>query len=98
MSLVEENTQVLNLVQAMIGAVSPNFRRVTLEVSKPRVVHLRFLLEQDEFDDRDEIEDIGLTFEALQSSGIELYIDIIVDRRPLAELGMRGRVVFGRKE
>lgn len=98
MSLSEENIQVLNLVQAMIGAVSPNLRRVTLEVPRPGAVHLRFVLERDDSDDREEIEDIGFEFEALQTTGIELEMDIIVDGRSIGELRVPGRVVFGRKE
>ncbi|MEM9462404.1 MAG: hypothetical protein AAGF11_50110, partial [Myxococcota bacterium] len=98
MSLSEENIQVLNLVQAMIGAVSPNLRRVTLEVPRPSAVHLRFVLERDDADDREEIEDIGFKFEALQTTGIELEIDTIVDGTSIGEFRVPGRAVFGRKE
>ncbi|HEX5752539.1 MAG TPA: hypothetical protein VFZ09_40415 [Archangium sp.] len=31
MSLTEENSQVLHLVQAMMGAITPDFRRGTLK-------------------------------------------------------------------
>lgn len=98
MSLAEENTQVLNLVQAMIGGVSANLRRVTLEVPKSGAVHLRFILERDDPDDREEIGDVGFEFEALQMTGIELDVDVIVDGRPIANLDLPGRVVFARKE
>lgn len=97
-SIEEENTQVLNLIQAMIGAVSPNLRRVTLEVLKPLDIRIWFLLEQDLADDREEIDDIGFEFEALQESGIKLDIEIIVDNRPISHLKIPGRTVFGRKE
>lgn len=98
MSLSEENAQVLNLVQALIGAVSPNLRRVTLEVPRPGAVRLRFVLEHEDSEDREEIEDIAFEVEALQTTGIDLEIDIVVDGRPMGELGVRGRVVYARKE
>lgn len=78
--------------------MTSNLRWVTLEVPKPGAVRLRFVLEHDDPEDREEIEDIGFEFEALQTSGIELDVDIIVDSGPIAELGIPGRVVFGRKE
>jgi len=96
--LSEENIQTLNLVQAMVGAVSSNLRWVTLEVPMPGAVRSRFVLEHDDPDDREEIADIGFELEALQTSGITLDVDIIVDSRPIAELDVPGRVVFGRKE
>jgi hypothetical protein len=97
-SVQEENTQVLNLVQAMVGAVSANLRRATLEVPARGAVRLRFVLERDDPADREEIEDIAFEFEALQTTAIELDVEVIVDARPIAELSLTGRVVFGRKE
>ncbi|WP_211241466.1 hypothetical protein [Cystobacter fuscus] len=96
--MTDENSQVLNLMQAMIGAITPNFRRVTLELLSPRTVCLRFILERDDPDDREELDDIAFEFEALQTHGIELDVKVIVDARPIAELDLPGRVVFGRKE
>lgn len=42
-NLKYENSQILNLIQAMIGAVTPNFRRVTLEATPEGGLRLRFL-------------------------------------------------------
>jgi hypothetical protein len=98
MSLTEENLQVLNLVQAMVGAITPNFRRVTLELTSHKTVCLRFVLEQDDPDDREEVDDIAFEFEALQTQGIELEVKVIVDTRPIHEIELLGRIVFGRKE
>jgi len=98
MSLAEENMQVLNLVQAMLGAVSANFRRVTLELIPPREVRLYFVLERDDPDDREEVDDIAFEFEALQIHGVDLYKKVIVDTRPIWELNLPGRPVYGRKE
>jgi hypothetical protein len=98
MSLSDENVQVLNLVQAMIGAVSPNLRRVALAAPAPGMVRLAFVLERDESADREEIADIAFKFEALQAQGIDLEVDIVADARPIWEITLPGRVVFGRKE
>jgi hypothetical protein len=98
MSLSEENTQVLNLVQAMIGSVSTNIRRVTLAVPAPGAVCLIFVLERDAPEDREEIEDIAFEFEALQTRGIQLEVVILVDSGPITDIVLPGRVVFGRKE
>lgn len=98
MSLSEENTQVLNLVQAMVGAVSSNLRRVTLEVPSSGAVRLTFVVERDDPEDREEIQDIAFEFEALQTQGIDLDVVVIVDDRPSSEMRIPGRVVFARKE
>jgi hypothetical protein len=98
MNLTEENLQVLNLVQAMIGAITPNIRRVTLELTSRESACLRFLLARDDPGDREELEDIAFEFEALQSHRIELDVKVIVDTRPVQEINLPGRIVFGRKE
>ena len=98
MSFIEENVQVLNLVQAMIGAISSNFRRVTLEVSESGAVHLRFVLAREDLNDREEIEDISFSFATLQTRDIDIKVDVFVDHRPISDLELAGRVIFARKE
>jgi hypothetical protein len=98
MNLATENKQVLNLVQAMIGFVTPNFRRVTLDVRANGALTLRFLLAHDDPRDREEIDDIEFEFEALQDSIVEVDVDILIDRRPIHEIELPGRLVYGRKE
>ena len=98
MNLTEENVQVLNLVQAMIGAITPNFRRVTLELIPSGTVCLRFVLERDELDDREELDDIVFEFEALQTRGVEIDMEVIVSTQPIEQINLPGTVVFGRKE
>ncbi len=69
----------LNLLQALVGAVSRNFRRVTVQVLSSGGVWLRFLLEHEDEIDRDEIAETVFEFEALQTTGIEVRVDVIVD-------------------
>jgi hypothetical protein len=92
-----ENTQVINLVQAMLGSITNNFRAVFLECTDSDVA-LHFILEQEHSEDREEIEDIVFEFEALQQSGIDVEVDIAVDARPMPEIAPPGRMVFLRKE
>jgi len=98
MSLSEENIQVLNLVQAMIGAVSPNLRRATVALSDSEKVKLTFVLELDKPIDREEIENITFEFEALQTKSTELEVEVVVDSRPFSDISVPGRVVYGRRE
>jgi hypothetical protein len=93
----EENMHVLSLVQAMLGAITPNFRAVWL-VCNPIGVRLHFLLEHESSEDREEIDDILFEFVALQSSGIDAEVLVNVDMRPWVEMELTGRMVYMRKE
>jgi hypothetical protein len=95
--LERENTQVLNLVQAMIGAVTPNMRGVSLECILEGV-RLHFLIEREDERDREELEDIGVEFEALQSRGIKLEVVVLVSPYRSVIGDLPGRHVYGRKD
>lgn len=95
--LAEENRQCLYLMQALIGAISPNIRRVTLEVVGPARYALRFLLEEDDDEDREEIDDVAFGFEALQSRPVEIETHVEVSRASIADVALPGRVVYGRR-
>ena len=79
--LAYENQQVLTLVQAMLGAISPNMRAVTLQCIGS-CIHLYFVLKQDCAVDREEIEGIATEFEALQERGIKIEIHVSVNTEP----------------
>ena len=98
MALASENIQVLRLTQAMIGSVSPNFRRVTLETKAPDAISLRFLLENDDPKDREEIGEIAFEFEALQEADIDIDVTVVADPRPIEQVTVPGRIVYGRRE
>ena len=97
MTLTDENKQVLNLVQAMLGSISANFRAVFLK-SFDAGVKIYFFLKYDCIEDRDEIDDIIFEFEALQSSGIDVNFEIIIDSVPLSEIDKYGRMIFSMRE
>lgn len=98
-SLEVMNRQVLSLMQALLGAISPNFRMVMLEYNN-EVWRLLFILEQDKPDDRAEIDDISTEFEALQEKGIEyeVIIDITDKDIPWPTHSFTKRVVYRRRE
>jgi hypothetical protein len=101
-----ENDRVLDLVQAMLGAVTANFRAVSLSITDRNII-LTFVLFEDTEEDREEIDDIVFEFEALQpqfiANDLQLHIVevdfvIIVDKSPLSEINLPGRKIFIRKE
>jgi hypothetical protein len=95
--LERENSQVLNLVQAMIGSVTSNMRAVSLECW-PGGVHLHFLLERADPSDYEEIDDIAFEFEALQTGLIDVEVSVKASSKRSAIGKLPGRRVFGRKE
>jgi hypothetical protein len=92
-----ENLQVLHLVQAMLGRITPDFRAISL-VCKDGAVVLHFILEQDRAESRDEVEDIVFEFEALQQSNIAVTVTLSVKSGQLEEVDAPGRVVYLRRE
>lgn len=97
MTLAAENSQILNLVRALLGSVSDNFRAVSLSTTDD-AVKLQFILCADDEEDREEIEDIVFEFEALQDHGIDVEVEIRIEASPIAELKFLDRIVFLRKE
>jgi hypothetical protein len=92
-----DNSQVANIVQAMLGSISRNVRAVSL-LSDEASVTLHFVLEQDRLEDREEIADMVFEFEALQSSNIDVDVVISVNPGPMTRLDTPGRLVYLRKE
>jgi len=91
------NNMVLSLVQALCGAISPNFRMVTLCLDGETWL-ITFFIEFDNADDREEIVDVVAEFEALQSAMIRLNFSVIVSTEDLIWPEFPARVVFRRKE
>lgn len=91
------NARVLDLVQAMSGAVSPNFRMVILSRDADQWV-VRFVLEREDAGDREEIEEIEFAFDALQDTNLARRFEVVIDGGPLAWPTPPDRVVFSRRE
>ncbi|MDA7021886.1 hypothetical protein ACQKDL_17895 [Pseudomonas bubulae] len=91
------NFQVLMLVQAMLGAVTPNFRMVVLSCEDD-VWLIRFYLEENIDDDIGEVEDIICQYTAYQGSDLKCRSEIFVCNEDLPSLSEAERVVYRRKE
>lgn len=63
MDVIVKNQIIVALMQAMLGAISPNFRAVLIDFSHG--VNVRFFLAQDLIEDVDEIDDVITEFDAL---------------------------------
>lgn len=92
-----ENLQIANLVRAMLGSISPNFRAISISF-KNTDISLFFLLEKDLAEDREEIDDIVFEFEALQLSYVKMDVKVEINDRPRSELTMPEILIYLRRE
>ena len=91
------NSTSMALVQAMLGAVSPNFRQVNLCREDDEWI-LSFFLESDSEEDREEIEHITVQFEAFHDRPVDMKIEITVGSEELSFPEGPGRAVYRRRE
>ena len=89
--------QTLRLVQALLGAISENFRMVALS-NDGHSWRLIFVLAAECAEDREEIDDVACEFEALQEAAIAYKIDVMVNDESLAWPSAPVRVVYRRRE
>lgn len=91
------NFQVLMLVQAMLGALTPNFRMVVLSRESDEWV-VRFYIEKNIKSDLDEVEDIVCQYTAYQDSSLKCKSEVFIGSEVLPSLTEIDRVVYRRKE
>lgn len=92
------NTQIVILTQAMLGAISPNFRMITIEYKESGFV-LKFFLEFENSEDSEEIDDIGFEFESHQNNGEFRYKqETIVTKGMIDWPKFPIRVIYKRRE
>lgn len=96
-NLEDWNFQVLMLVQALIGAISPNFRMVTLDSSGGDWV-IKFYLEKNIDEDLEEIEEVFCQYTAYQNKTLDCRHEIIVGLERLPGASDVGRVIYRRRE
>jgi hypothetical protein len=102
MNINEKNMAVVMLNQALLGAISPNFRMVTILFSEVKWT-VFFCLEKDNLKDREEIEDIIGDFDGFlldidsPPSNLEVKIEVSSEYLPKFD-DDNSRVVFRRKE
>lgn len=63
MDVILRNQIIVALMQALLGAISPNFRAVIIDFSQG--VDVRFFLVEDLIEDVDEIDDVITEFDSL---------------------------------
>lgn len=99
MSTDFENQVALDLMQVLLGVLTPNIRGVSF-THKNRKVTVHYLLEKDSAEDREEVEDMLAEFEALQPGPFDISYDISIYAGVLANgVGsLKGRPVYARKE
>lgn len=81
----------------MLGMVSPNFRRVTLDHDGREWVII-FDLEREDAEDREEIEDFAYEWDALQSGPEPRSIRIVITSEDLMHPTSPTRVLYRRRE
>lgn len=91
------NRESMAVVQAMVGAVSSNFRQVTLS-RVGTTWHIVVILARDSEEDREEIDDIGTEFEALHDGPVDYEVAIVVSCDDLRLPPAPARVLFRRRE
>jgi hypothetical protein len=97
MTLAEDNAKVLALGQALLGAITPNFRLVAIRFEP--VVEITIVLEHESEADREEAEDIEFEFVALQDDvGRSVKTTVVVNPNPIGDTTHYGRLVYLRKE
>ena len=85
------------LVQALVGAISCNFRMVALFREGEEWV-IRFYLETKNDEDAEEIEDVICQYDAYQDSTLRCRWETVVGRGKLPRVSEVGRIVFRRRE
>ncbi len=91
------NFTLLSIMQSLLGAISPNFRMIELGEFEGKWI-IKFILEKESDEDRDEIKNIIDQFEALQSCVVEYQTEIIIENGAIAWPPAPSRVIYKRKE
>jgi hypothetical protein len=91
------NLVCMQLIEAMLGSISCNFRRVTLGHSGTHW-HMEFVLAAESEADREAVSDIAVDFEALQDGPIDLVVDVHVTTALLEQPSWPTRILFKRRE
>lgn len=96
-SLDDANRGALMLSQAMLGAISPNFRMVTLE-KNTHGWQIQFHLEFEDSYDREEIQEIVEEFESLQVNSVKYEVGVVISTDTIQWPNLPTRVVYRRRE
>jgi hypothetical protein len=96
-TLQDWNVQSLAVVQAMLGILSPNFRRVSLG-HNDGVWLITFVLEREDIEDHEEIEDFCTEWDALQTGPEPREVRTVVTSQALPWPLSPTRILYLRRE
>jgi len=88
-----QNRQVLYLIQALLGVISNNMKAISVEFSGQEVT-IHFFLENENPHDREEINDFGAEYEALQERSVHYEISTHIVKNQKEYLELPGRVIY----
>ena len=84
MNLDFENRMVLEAIQASLGSISENVRFIGIDTTLDKKVSVYFILEKENELDREEIEEIAFSFNALQDHYTDMEFIVKIDSRPFS--------------
>ncbi|BCA63611.1 hypothetical protein HMP09_2845 [Sphingomonas sp. HMP9] len=96
-SLDDWNRQSVNVMQAMLGMISPNFRMVTLDHDGTQWI-IGFVLESVNAEDREELADFEAEWDALQSGPTPRDLQVSFTAGSLAWPSAPTRALYRRRE
>lgn len=98
MSMEFENKVALDLMQTLLGAITPNVLGVSFECHEKSIL-VHYLIAEESEEDREEADDIIAEFEALQLSPIDISCEVTVSSGELQNgVGsLKGRPIYARK-
>lgn len=96
-ALEDWNYQELMLIQALVGAISSNFRMVALCFDGDSWV-IKFYLELEIEEDIEEIEGVVCQYTAYQTSSLKCKVETIFGLGKLPGFSDVGRILYRRRE
>lgn len=97
--LAEWNRKSLSLHQALLGAIAPNFRLVTLDHDGREWV-AQFVLEKDDAEDREEIDDVMGEWGGFEDEDSDFrgHVRTLIEAGPMAMPRGSTRLIYLRRE
>lgn len=97
-SIAQWNELTVNIVHAMSGSISSNFRRVVLYLRENKWI-LEIILQEDDVEDRDEIDYCRDVMEGYDYFGLKWDIEIKVTTFEMTNPNLKeGRIIYWRRE
>lgn len=96
-SLAEWNFETVDVTQALLGSISPNYRMITMDHDGREWV-FSFVLDHEDAEDRAEIDDFATEWEALKDRPTPCKIVVLIEPGVLAWPSPPARVVYRRRE